>query len=386
MRRDVLSAQSALHPVSGDDLPCLSSLDDFRRAEAASIVIEPPGVIGLPPLSVSPTRYGLAPHAAPEAADRRFPGSIRFPALRLTVARDVHCLAFGAPVQADSGRIFVDHLIPWSPYHLGWFAAGEGGTYRASDDLDFGSVEHEVETALYLDAPISGHYGHFITDCMTRLHAFEVCRSLFGATKVIIARWQDALSFQDRLFAAAGVPVADVVRFSGVVRCRRLLMATRAMSLERYASPTSARFWSMMTARTARRDVTMPDRVFLSRAGATARKLTNEAAVEQVFAEQGFAIVRPELLAVEQQIETVSNALLVAGGNGTAMFNLAFQGRLRSAFILAAPYFVSLSETLFCAGRPCHLRYHIGTGTEPFWEIDTGRLRREVADWLSEFG
>jgi hypothetical protein len=67
------------------------------------------------------------------------------------------------------------------------------------------------------------------------------------------------------------------------------------------------------------------------------------------------------------------------------MFNLAFQSRLRSAFIMAPNYFVSLSEALFSVGKGCTLRYHIAEGEEPTWAIDLNRLRRDVADWLAEF-
>jgi Glycosyltransferase 61 len=385
MQRDFLPAQSVFKAVTADDLPCLSNLDEFRTASAASIVIEPPGVLSLPSFSVSSSQYSINPQAAPVSADQKLPPSIRYPALKLSVVRDVYCLPFGAPFHMASNSIFVDHLIPWSQFHLGWFSQGEGQSYKIDHGVDLSNVEHEIDTALYLDAPISSHYGHFLTDCTTRLYAFEICQSLFGATKVILSKWNDGMLFQDKLLAAASIPLTDVVRFSGVVRCRRLLMATRALSLERYASPTSNRFFSAMVARTARRDLTLPDRVFLSRAGAGARKMTNEAEVEQLFAGHGFAIVRPELLPVEQQIAIVANARLIAGANGTAMFNLAFQSRLRSAFIMAPNYFVSLSEALFSAGRGCTLRYHIAQGEEPCWEIDLNRLRLEVADWLAEF-
>jgi capsular polysaccharide biosynthesis protein len=83
----------------------------------------------------------------------------------------------------------------------------------------------------------------------------------------------------------------------------------------------------------AKRDVSLPDRVYLSRSGVPIRTLTNEAVVERIFAGFGFAAVHPERLSVDQQIALVSNALLVAGPSGSALFNLAFQGRLRSAFI-----------------------------------------------------
>jgi capsular polysaccharide biosynthesis protein len=141
--------------------------------------------------------------------------------------------------------------------------------------------------------------------------------------------------------------------------------------------------------RSAVRDITLPNKVYLSRAGVNDRKLANESEVERLFESFGFIIIRPETIRIEQQIALVSNALLLAGPGGSGMFNLAFQGRLRSAFLLVWDEFIQMSEMLLSVGRVCDLWYHLGrrvtseySGTGRVWEVDLIRLHNDVAEWL----
>jgi hypothetical protein len=186
----------------------------------------------------------------------------------------------------------------------------------------------------------------------------------------------------------------DIVRINNLTRCKRLLLATQALGVEQYATPTASRLWARIRDRCATRDISMPDRIYLTRSGMPTRRLLNETAVEQIFERHGFTIVRPELLTVAQQMALASNALLIAGPAGSAMFNLAFQGRLRSAFILAREARLQLTEMLLCAGGSCDLWYHAGRDAVPGgalsdgnpWLVDPLELESNVADWIAASG
>jgi len=212
---------------------------------------------------------------------------------------------------------------------VGAAARWPGGHTRSVEGLSTGprnfetdDIQYDLDTAIYMDHSISVHYGHFIGDCLCRLHAWDVCRALFGDVKVIIA---DGIqrSFQTPLLNAADVPTQDIIKISGLVRCKRLVLATQSLGVEQYASPTSSRLWGTIRDRLAVRDVSMPDRIYLSRSGIKDRKLLNETDVERVFERHGFLTFRPESFSVKEQIELMSNALLVAGPGGSGMFNLA---------------------------------------------------------------
>ncbi len=318
--------------------------------------------------------------------DGNFPMATSFPKMIITKLENAYCLPFGPPVLPELGRIITEYLIPWSPETLGWFSHLGKADYEANVSINTDDCQHDIDTAFYLDHSISGHFGHFIGDCLPRLYALDVCRALFGNVKVIIAGRAE-VDFHTHLLNAAGVPSRDIVRINSLVRCKRLLLATQSFGVEHYASPTSARMWATMRDRSAPRDVTLPDRIYLSRVGVPIRKLADEGAIERIFERLGFTIIRPENLRVESQIALVSNARLIAGPGGSGMFNLAFQGRMRSAFLLVWENFIQLSEMLFSAGRGCDIWYHVGQTMEPAadgatWSVDLARLENDVWEWL----
>jgi capsular polysaccharide biosynthesis protein len=374
------------------DFEEIKDVSVFQTSSFARLAIEPDGLMSMPSCHVT-NRPGsdyklhqtmLAPR------DGKFPVAMPFPKMTITKLEDAYCLPFGPPIMPAFGQIVTEYLIPWAPHALGWFSHVSNNIYAANVPIDTSRTEYDLGTAFYMDHSISGHYGHFIGDCLPRLYAWDICRALFGEIKLIIADGAE-IDFQTHLLNAAGVPSRDIVRIKGLVRCKRLLLATQSLGVEHYASPTSARLWASIRDRSSVRDVTMPDRIYLSRAGVKTRKLENETDVERIFERHGFTIIRPETLRVEQQIALMSNAILVAGSSGSGMFNLAFQGRMRSALVLVWDGYIQMSEMLLSAGRGCDLWYHIGenapreTGVAggAVWVVNLERLESEVADWLA---
>lgn len=391
----MIPAGTDFEGISAADLVPELDRTSFRRAENGRFTLEPAGRIPLPHCLITNGDKLTQPlgGVVPPAADGQFTVAIDYPALAITRLQAAWCLPFGAPLLAAQRQIVTDFLVPWSPHALGWFVHQGGRAYRTEVALDTDSPDCEIETALYLDHPVVIHFGHFLADCMSRIYAWDVCRALFGQVKIIIADTGRPEIYQTALLHAAGVPSEDIVRIRGPVRCRTLLLATNALSVLHYVSPTAPLIWAKLRDALAPRDISMPDRVYFSRAGVADRRLTNEAQVEDVFRRHGFAVARPEILPIEMQIALASNARLIAGTSGSNMFNLAFQARARSVFVLAPEFFVGPTEQYFCVGHFCDLRYHIGRQIGPDvtlarreWEVDTMRLADEVADWLTAAG
>jgi hypothetical protein len=389
----IIGEKSEFVAVRCADFSEIGNIRTFQSSSYANLVIEPAGRMIMPPCHVrNRPGYDYRLHQTMlTPQDGKFPTVIHFPKMTITTLEDAYCLPFGPPVLPGFRRIVTEYLVPWAPEALGWFSHVGGNVYTANVSINTNDTEYDLDTAFYMDHSISGHYGHFIGDCLPRLHAWDTCRALFGEMKVIVADGA-ATDYQTHLLNAAGVPSRDIVRIKGLVRCKRLLLATQSLGVEHYASPTSVRLWAAIRDRSSVRDITMPNKIYLSRTGIKSRKLENESDVERVFERHGFTVIRPETLRVERQIALMSNALLVAGPSGSGLFNLAFQGRMRSAFILAWDGFVQMSEMLFSAGRGCDLWYHIGQSVPPetaiatgaTWAVDLARLESEVADWVGQ--
>jgi hypothetical protein len=382
---------TAFRGIRTADFPDAGDASTFLRSAYSSLEIEPAGQMSMPAHFVTNRLQGeyRIHQTMLAAADGQFPGLTPFPKMKLTVLENACCLPFAPPFLPRFGRVVTDYLLPWAPGVLGWFDRLDDHIYSLKEDIDTEGAQYEVETAFYMDHSISRHFGHFMVDCLPRLHAWDVCRALFGDVKVILAAGTPG-DFREYLLNAAGVASDDIVPLTGLARCRRLVLATQSMANEHYASPMSARLWASMRDRASARDLAGPDKIYISRSGVSARGLLNEMAVESAFQRHGFTVIKPETLSPERQIALFSNALHVAGPSGSGMFNLAFQGRMRSAFVLVWEQFIRMSEMLFSAGRDVDLHYHIG-GTVPSeerprdsvpWFVDLAQLESDIADWV----
>lgn len=92
-------------------------------------------------------------------------------------------------------------------------------------------------------------------------------------------------------------------------------------------------------------------RLYLRRGAASYRRLVNEAAIEAIFIEQGFEVVRPETLSLDEQIALFSQAEAIAGPTGAAMTNMVFAPPGCQVMVLYYPnvpffYFSSLAAAL----------------------------------------
>ena len=383
---DFIAARAAVFPGAGNTAT-------FRALGFANLVVEPGGTMRMPPYRIANRatddyRIAQCPANLPEG---KFPAALPFPEMVITTLENAYCLPFATPFLPRQRKVITEFLIPWAPEATPWFERVAEDVYRPTVDIDLEDTEYDIDVGFYMDHSVSEHYGHFLGDCLCRMYGWDIARQIFGnEVKLIIASKRTPDNFQLGLLAAAGASSDDIIRISRLVRCKRLLLATQSLGVEYYASPTSARLWTAIRDRTARRDLSLPDRVYLSRSLAPIRPLMNEPEVERIFARFGFTIVRPELLSAEQQNALIANALLVAGPGGSGMYNLAFQGRLRSAFILVREDRLQLTEMLVSAGRSCDLWYHLGRRENPglpwdatAWFVDPARLASDVADWVA---
>lgn len=321
-----------------------------------------------------------------------YPTVVDFPPLRLTRIDDVDCLPHAPPLLTARRLLISDYLIPWDPGVLAWFDYLGDGRYRAQASIPEADVEHEIGTGFYMEHSICQHYGHFVADCLNRMYAWDAAQALFPDVKIVLSAGRGT-KFQNYYLGALGVRESQVVRMRGLVRCKRLLMATPCFATELYSTPASTRFWRRLRDSCVDPRVTSPDRIYLSRRNVFSRKLANEDAVEQLFASHGFKIIQPEDLGVADQLNLIANASLIAGPGGSAMLNLAFQGRMRSAFVLRPEFLTHRLELLISAGQGADIWYHIGQRVPAAdgrpadtWVVDIRTLTRNVRDWLAHAG
>jgi capsular polysaccharide biosynthesis protein len=198
------------------------------------------------------------------------------------------------------------------------FRLDEAGMLRLADN-----VRAQAERRELVALPVCGagfpNYGHFLYD---GLPAVFMLRELFADLRLRVvgqrlAPWQRdilaALDLERHYLEISRPTVFDAV----------LASTTLAMHVS-YPSACIRPMFDVLRTRCGAADAGGPRKVFLSRAGDTRRHLRNRAAVENMMARRGFAIVQPEHMAFRDQVALMASCRVVAGESGAAMANLGF--------------------------------------------------------------
>ena len=194
-------------------------------------------------------------------------------------------------------------------------------------DTDLKRARPIEGSVFQLDSEWSGHFGHLMTEQMSRLWAWPSAKQRFPELRPVLfkQRWtQPPSPWESGLLEAAGIDPADVLVIAGPIRAERVIAATPMFSMPYYVSPRIAGVWDTVGrgAHALAGAVPTPRRIFVSRRQA-GRHVHNRDEVEATFTEAGFAVVYPEDRPFAEQVALFRNAEVIAGFAGSAMFTLA---------------------------------------------------------------
>ncbi len=171
--------------------------------------------------------------------------------------------------------------------------------------------------------PVSGvgfpNYGHFLFDGLAAvlLHLQFFSSHRIRLVGPPLAPWQaeilDALNCRDRYLA-----IEQPARFS------KLLFSNMLSFHTSYPTRFARSLFDSLRFRFGSIDPGRSRLVYLARADVQRRLLVNRDAVEACFREEGFDIVRPELLGVGEQVRLLASAVFVAGETGSNLANCGF--------------------------------------------------------------
>jgi capsular polysaccharide biosynthesis protein len=208
-------------------------------------------------------------------------------------------------------------------------------------------------TYLHLDNEFRGHFGHLLTESLSRVWSWPLAlevdpeaRVLVGATK----KRPRPHEYELALYEACGIPRDRVVVIDGPVRVDRLISGTPMFSHPEYVHPRIADTWREVGDRLAEGavDRNWPRRFFVSRR-TDLRECTNGAEVEAIFAEYGFEIVYPEDYSLGEQVKLFRAAEVIAGYSGSGLFQTAFVPEPTHVIMVGAASYTMRNEYLIGA-------------------------------------
>lgn len=206
----------------------------------------------------------------------------------------------------------------------------------------------------YWDSEFRGHFGHAITEQLSRMWAYEHARATHPDLKIFMTvnKGRGLSTIEKEILTRSGVRMEDVVIEDGPVRVERLLAATPMFSQPTFVHPDIADVWDRIGASLARAapDRHYPDRIFVARR-ITKRGCRNAAAVEALFAGHGFEVIYPEDHPPTVQARLFREASVIAGYAGSGLFTAMFATEPKHLIMISSTSYVAQNEWLIAGVR-----------------------------------
>ena len=208
-------------------------------------------------------------------------------------------------------------------------------------------------TYFHLDNEVRGHFGHLLTEQVSRMWAWPEAKERHPDLKVLVGsnkRRPELLSYELTVYAAAGITADDILLIREPVRVERLLSPTPMMSNPDYVHPAVAETWRRVGDGLAAGATggPRPQRIFCSRR-IKKRECHNTAEVEDIFRAAGFEVIFPEDYPLGDQVEMFRAAEVLAGFAGSGLFNLCFVDRPTHVIMIASDAYTARNEYLFAS-------------------------------------
>ncbi|GAB3059951.1 hypothetical protein GCM10027053_22540 [Intrasporangium mesophilum] len=282
-----------------------------------------------------------------------------FPTPPMTLRR------YDAPV-CSRGQIVTkgDLLFP-ETFRQGWMDR-LANVYVVEKAPRFGLVRRDISKPdelpgawFHLDSEWPGHFGHLLTEQLSRLWALDRVREIEPDVKILTTLTHDRdpmvlAPFEIEILGAFGIEPDDIHVFTNPCRPERLYTATGMYSLPRFVHPRMASIWDRVgdhVVRTAGPEEERPRRIFASRRPTLKRACHNTRAVEELFAAHGFAVIHPEDHSLGEQVAMFRAADVVGGFAGSGLFSLAFCPTPKQVISLGPDTYTARNEYLISAVR-----------------------------------
>jgi hypothetical protein len=346
---------------------------------------------------------GAGISVGPSLAGRSSLKSVTLPAVSLYALRDV-TLGAGAPAFASNGRILIER-VPDVDVNRCSFV---GGPVHAHGD-SFAAIPRRrsvtLEKGFFLAGYGYSNWYHWMIEILPKLRFWQELAPALRAYPLLVGEHVCAhTAFSEALAAFAADADIFVLNEDELYTVGHLLhinspnpspINLRGICQMRvtdfFMRPASIQDWRQRVGLHSRQRNTPSRRIFLARAHD--RRPYNESEVLDMFCKAGFEPVYFDQMSLQEQVETMASARMVAGPTGAAWANLIFCTPGAKALCwMAEPYreYSAYSTIAHIVG--VDLRYltyatnarSTGDLFETGYQLDMTTLERELAGLLAD--
>lgn len=233
-----------------------------------------------------------------------------------------------------------------------------GKQHRFLSRLFVPRMRHLAGVSVLLSSPeAEANYWHWLIDLLPKIQLLKESSVQWSAIDRFLVH-SKALPFQTASLVEAGIPVdkLHILDQSDWVSCERLIVPSLGPRPGETAAAWKIDALARMFPRQTFEPTTRIKRIFLSRRGASFRRIRNFEAVSELVEKHWFTEIDSGSVSFREQRALFAGAEVVLGVHGAALTNLAFASPGLRVFELVASswrphYFASLSNHLRLAHR-----------------------------------
>lgn len=176
------------------------------------------------------------------------------------------------------------------------------------------------EPVVYLGGSyMFSHFGHFLVEGLARTWA--LLDKKYNKLKVVIfyETKQKLPSFVRLMLNALGIPDENILVIYKTTKFSRVFVPIQAMNGHLYILPIMNKVFDKISSNMPNANYERYDKIYLSRSRMNDGRTFGENQVENIFRKNGYEVIYPETLPLEQQIYLAKNCKEMAGTAGTAL-------------------------------------------------------------------
>ena len=188
-------------------------------------------------------------------------------------------------------------------------------------DIDF--IDKDV---VYMGG-VMPHFGHFLLEHFCR--AYAMLDADMRDKYVVFANYKDATvpQFVYDMMGLVGVPRERVFIIDKTTRFRNVYVPTQSFDMFRYTSPEYGKIFDYIVNNIDNGAGRYSKKIYISRAKMGTRRILGEEKIQSIFERNGFQIIYPETMSLQDQAAIVGHCNILAGCAGTGLHLALFMPR-----------------------------------------------------------